>query len=120
MGGHVPRRRVEAEARHAGRGNVLDPGLVSCGSRSGGGHHCLRSALRQSSATAAISASPSVGDGLMMAVSNAAEMAVLTQSATGREVTDRNRATSMSPISVPQVLHAAMAIQYQGLLSPYW
>jgi hypothetical protein len=43
---------------------------------------------------------------------------VLNQSAVGREVTERNRTTSMSPRSVPQVRHAAMAIQYKGLLSP--
>ena len=47
-------------------------GWSAAGAGPGGGHQCLRSALRQSSATAAISASPSVGDGLMMAVSNAA------------------------------------------------
>src|SRR5712671_60570 len=55
----------------------------------------------------------------MTPMSNTAEIAVLDQSAVGREApTDRNRAMSMSPISVPQVLHVAMAIQYQGLLSP--
>jgi hypothetical protein len=51
------------------------------------------------------------------ATSNVAEIAVLDQSATGREVTWRKMTTSMSPISVPQVRQAAIATQYHGLVT---
>jgi hypothetical protein len=55
----------------------------------------------------------------MTAASNRAEIAVAHQSAIAREApADRNMAMSMSPISVLQVLHVAIAIQYKGVLSP--
>jgi len=51
----------------------------------------------------------------MTPVSNTAEIAEQDQSATDREAPpDRNMTTIMSPRSVPQVLQAAIAIQYQG------
>src|SRR5256885_9236883 len=57
----------------------------------------------------------------MTPASSAAEITVLTHSATAREAPSyRQKAMSMSTMSVPQVLQRAMAIQSQALLSPKW
>ena len=113
---HHRRRRA---ARHAGRDQHAAHRLRRLGD--GGLGRVLRVYFHRSDL--ALGAIAGVAFRLvqkqMTAVSKTAEMAVAHQSAIAREApADRNRAMSMSPISVPQVLHVATAIQYQALLRP--